>query len=170
MTKVIAVLRHAQSAGKQTGQQDYDRMLSPRGEAVARTLGQKLLSQNFNLDLILSSSSRRTTQTVELINESLQLPIKKTQFKSELYEAHMATWLDYIHELPNDVNRVMLVGHNPWLSMLASHLAGSICDLAACELIAFEFEVDLWKELISPGREILHVKQTNGNGRTGHAI
>ena len=158
MTKVIAILRHAQSAGKQTGQRDYDRTLTTQGEAKVRFLGQKLKKQNFNPELILSSGSARTRQTVALLNESLQIEGSKIQFKTELYDALMANWHDFIHELPDTANTVLLVGHNPWLSMLASDFAGEFCDLSPCELISFEFQVDLWKEITGSGKKVLNIK------------
>ena len=47
MTKVLLILRHAQSAGKQSGQLDYDRSLTVEGEEIARALGKKILQQGF---------------------------------------------------------------------------------------------------------------------------
>ena len=158
MTKVIVVLRHAQSAGKQSGQRDYDRALTPQGQATAKALGQKLKQQNYNFQFILSSSSTRTRQTVELINETLQLSTEKILFKPELYEAMMVHWLDHIYELPDDINHVLLVGHNPWLSILASTFAGRIRDLGPSELIGFEFKSETWREIGDRGQEIMNIK------------
>ncbi len=163
MTKVIAVLRHAQSAGKQSGQRDYDRVLTSPGEACVRSLGKKLLHQGFKTGLILSSSSARTRQTTGILNEFLQLPEDKIRFKHELYEALMIDWLDYIHELPNDLNHVTVVGHNPWLSMLASSFARGAADLLPGELIAFEFETDDWKTISDQGRTILNLKPSEND-------
>lgn len=158
MTKVIAVLRHAQSAGKQSGQRDYDRVLTPSGEASARALGKKLLEHGFKTGLILSSSSARSRQTTVLVNESLQLPEDKILFKHELYEALMIDWLDHIHDLPGNLDHIILVGHNPWLSMLSSNFAGNVTELHPGELIAFEFDVDDWANISDHGRKVLNIK------------
>jgi len=64
MTKVIAVLRHAQSAGKQSGQRDYDRVLTPEGVASINKLGKKLSEQGWKPDFVLGSSATRVQQTV----------------------------------------------------------------------------------------------------------
>lgn len=158
MTKVLVVLRHAQSAAKQSGQRDYHRTLTLQGQVAAKALGQKLKQQNYNFQFILSSSSTRTRQTVELINETLQLSTEKILFKPELYEAMMVHWLDHIYELPDDINQVLLVGHNSWLSMVASRFKGSIHELSPCELIGFEFESKKWREIGDQGREIMSIK------------
>ena len=158
MTKIIAVLRHAQSAGKQGGQRDFDRMLTPHGEGDATTLGKKLSEHTDNVELILSSSSVRTRQTVHLANESLHLSHDKIWFKGELYEALIFNWLDYVHNLPMDINQVMLVGHNPCLSQLACSFAGAFIDLSPCELVAFEFNTESCLEIGNRGKEILHIK------------
>ncbi len=160
MTKVIFVLRHAQSAGKQSGQQDFERILTAHGESEARNLGKKLMHASFQVDLILASAAAGVVQTVELFNESLQLAPSNIHFKPQLYEALMADWQGIIHELPEESEKVMIAGHNPWLSMLVSSFAGSIADLALCELIGFEFNTDSRKELKHPGRKILHIIPT----------
>lgn len=158
MTKIIAVVRHAQSAGKQSNGLDYDRILTRIGEAQARVLGNKLMQQNFFPDLILSSDAARARQTTELINLSLQLPPQNIQYKREFYEALMVQWLDYIHGIHEDAGSIMLVGHNPWLSMLAGNFAGRICELEPCELMAFQFEVDSWLKIDELGTVILNIK------------
>jgi len=158
MTKVIAVLRHAQSVGKQTGERDYDRTLTPLGVMTARTLGQNLKLGKINFELIVSSASVRTFQTVQHLNEAIQLPDERIHFIEELYEALTGQWLDHVHQLPNDVNRVLLVGHNPWFSMLATAFAGSICELEPCEMVAFEFQSATWRALPATGKKILNLK------------
>ncbi len=157
MTKVIFVLRHAQSAGKQSGQQDYERNLTAQGEAEAKNLGKKLIHAAFQVDLILASAATRVVQTVGLLNKSLQLTPSKIHFKHQLYEAFIGDWQEVIHELPKESKKVLLAGHNPPLSILSSSFAGSIADLAPCELVGFEFNTDSWKELKLPGRNILHI-------------
>ena len=88
----------------------------------------------------------------------MELPVEKIKFKDELYEALLVHWLDYIYELPEEINNVLLLGHNPWLSMLASSFAGSIRELARYELTAFEFESKSGRKNGDMCREIMNVK------------
>ena len=155
MTKVIVVLRHAQSAGKQSGQRDYDRPLTAKGEADATAAGKKIIKNNFSPDLILSSSAVRARQTVEYLNEILMLPPQKIRYLPELYEGLAVHWLGVIQQLPDELEQVLLVGHNQSLSVLASSFGNGIYDLAPCELKAFSYEVGLWNEITDLGKEIV---------------
>ncbi len=158
MTKKLFVLRHAQSAGKQSSQPDYDRDLTPAGEAKVKALGEKIKKGNYDIDFILSSAATRTRLTVEAINKTLQLTSEKIQYRNELYDALLTEWIAQIHKLPNALSTVMFVGHNPGLSMLATNFHSTVVDLAPGELIAFEFDVNSWEEVGKSGKEILNIK------------
>lgn len=158
MSKIILVLRHAQSAGKQGGQQDYDRELTVAGIAAARDLGKKLANDHFHPDLILASAALRTRRTTEIVNEALQVSGDKIEFKKELYEASASTWLEQIQMIPAEVKSILIVGHNPYLSLLASEFAGQMLELAPCELIGFQFNSSDWREINSTGKVILRLQ------------
>ena len=158
MTRLLYILRHAQSAGKQSGQRDYERNLTAEGEAKALSLGIKLKHLNNNIDLIISSGATRARHTAVSVNKTLQLPSEKIQFKTELYDALIPEWMGQIHKLPNEVHAVMLVGHNPWLSVLATNFHDAMVDLEPCELIVFKFDVASWEEIENSGEEILNIK------------
>ncbi len=157
MSKIILVLRHAQSAGKQGGQQDYDRELTAAGMTAARDLGKKLAEDHFHPDLILSSAALRTRQTTEVVNEALHLSSDKIEFKKELYEASAIEWRDQIQGISEHTKSILLVGHNPHLSLLASEFAGQMLELSPCELIGFQFNTSAWTEIHSTGKVILRL-------------
>jgi phosphohistidine phosphatase len=152
-------MRHAQSAGKQSTQRDYDRLLTPQGEAEARATGKKFSEHNNFPDLILCSAAARTRQTLSLFNETLSLPAEKIIFREDLYDALIEHLLDTINELSDDINKVMIIGHNPGLSLLASDLAVNFVDLGTAQLVGIEFKDETWKELKGPGKEIMNIKQ-----------
>ena len=159
MTKVIAVLRHAQSAGKQSGQHDYDRILTPDGEWSARALGKKLLKLGFGPDFILASGATRAKRTVDCMNETIQIPERKIRFEHALFDATNGHWLERIYNLHEEIQCVLIAGHNPHLSMLASTFAERLIDLAPCQLVVFEFEAANWKEITAQGRVILNIRE-----------
>lgn len=158
MSKIILVLRHAQSAGKQGGQQDYDRELTTAGIIAARDLGKKLAEDHFHPDLILSSAALRTRRTTEVVNEALRLSSDKIEFKTELYEASATEWRDQIQDISDQAKSILLVGHNPHLSLLASEFAGQMLELSPCELIGFQFNISAWTEINSIGKMILRLR------------
>ena len=158
MSKVIFLLRHAQSAGKQSGQRDYDRILTPQGEADARARGKIFSGTNYFPDLILCSASSRTRQTLELFNEFYNFPKEKIRFREDLYDATMTQLLDVINDLPQDINKVMLVGHNPGISLLAGDLSSNFIELSTSQLVAYESRSETWKEIGSSCKEIFNSK------------
>ena len=161
MKKLVILLRHAQSAGKQAGQQDYGRRLTPEGEAAANNLGSLLLHASLIPQLILSSSSVRTRQTTTIINKALRLPPTQLYFHDNLYEATTEAWMDYIHQLSDKVTCSLLVGHNPVISHLASQFGGRTIDLPPAGLIAFEFKHRAWRNLPEVGTEITRILNTH---------
>ncbi|MBL7866309.1 MAG: histidine phosphatase family protein, partial [Cyclobacteriaceae bacterium] len=137
MSKQIILLRHAQTAGKQAGQRDYDRVLTPEGEAQARKAGHHMIRNSLHPDILISSSALRARQTSLLINESTRLAQDRMVFLDTLYEADGDTWLLQLRQLDDRYNTVICVGHNPTLSWLASHLSRRPIDLAPAGWIAF---------------------------------
>ncbi len=161
MTKKVYLLRHAQTAGKQAGQLDYDRELTPEGERQANNLGMLMMKSALVPEFILSSSSARTRRTTELIHEDLQLPSSQILFLDSLYEASTAAWIQELKQLPDTLKSVMFVGHNPAISHLASLFANRPIDLPTCGFIGFEFSVSIWQDLPAVGIEIVQIPNTH---------
>ena len=159
--KTLYLLRHAQTIGRQAGQRDYDRQLLPQGEASARRLAKNLVNLSSPIDFILSSSARRTRQTVYLVNQALQIPADKILFDSVLYDASEEQYRDRFKILPEGAASVLVVGHNPSLSVLACTFSGRMVDLAPCELIAFEFNISSWQNVPVIGKEAIRIAKQN---------
>ena len=66
MAKLI-LLRHAKSSWKDPVLNDFDRPLNLRGKNDANKIGNRLLELNIIPNLILSSSSKRTKETVSIL-------------------------------------------------------------------------------------------------------
>ncbi len=73
-------------------------------------------------ELVLCSPSRRTRQTLTLIASGLAEGTD-VQIKRELYAATAADILEMLREIPDEVESVMLIGHNPGIQDLALSLA-----------------------------------------------
>ena len=82
--------------------------------------------------LVLCSPSLRTRQTLEAIESSLGNG-SEIESESELYGASEEKLLQRLQALPESVNSVMLIGHNPGLQELALMLASRGADLRRLE-------------------------------------
>ncbi len=118
--KDLALLRHAKSSWADEHAADFDRKLAPRGRKAAASIGAWMVEHGFRPELILSSSARRTRETVAglgAVAEGVE-----TAFEDALYLAEPDAILRRIAKLKPALARVLVVGHNPGLEQLALHL------------------------------------------------
>jgi phosphohistidine phosphatase len=118
--KRVAILRHAKSDWGQPGLSDFDRPLNDRGRSAAKRMGRAIAERDLGFDLILSSPSARTRETLGLIEA--EAPVR---WEDQLYGADLATLLKTIRALPDDVQSVLFLGHNPGLQLLVMELSRS---------------------------------------------
>jgi phosphohistidine phosphatase len=80
-------------------------------------------------ELVLCSPSRRTRQTLTRIAPGLG-ENADVQIESELYAASAADLIEVLHGVPDEVESVMLIGHNPGIQDLALSLARGGSEIA----------------------------------------
>ena len=119
--KRLWVLRHAKSSWADEGIEDHDRPLAPRGERAAVLIGALLAQRDVRPDQVLASTALRVRQTVERVLEQLPSPVPAC-FEPDLYLADADDWIDRLRAL-EDVDEVIVVGHNPGLEDLVAQLA-----------------------------------------------
>jgi phosphohistidine phosphatase len=115
----LILLRHAHAEPAANGQADIDRPLSPHGLAEAEAAGRWLLEQKLTPDRVLCSPARRTRETLEAVLE--QTGYVEQRLEERIYDAvpgMLAALLDEHRE----VERVLIVGHNPGLEQLVALL------------------------------------------------
>lgn len=123
MPKTLVVLRHAKSAWPEDIP-DHDRPLSERGRRDAPAVGRWLREQGVKIQLSLVSSARRTVETADLVDTELDEPPRRV-VSDEVYGGGAGDLLDRVRVLPDDVDTVLVIGHNPSVGMLASVLDDS---------------------------------------------
>lgn len=123
--KSLTLLRHAKSGWDDSVGRDFDRPLNPRGRKAARTVGLEMKAQGLAFDLVLASPARRVIETLEEVAAAYG-PIEP-DFDQRLYLASTGTLLEIIREAP-DVERLLLVGHNPGLEELTLRLSSPGAD------------------------------------------
>ncbi len=123
MSRELIVLRHCKSDWDNAIRQDEQRPLSQRGVNNATTLGLWMSNQSLSADLVLCSTAVRARQTLELVNEGLEISAKNIQFDKALYLASLPTLLQCLSEVDQSFHSVMVVGHNPGLDYLVEHVS-----------------------------------------------
>ena len=152
--KSIYLLRHAKSSWDDNSLSDHDRPLSQRGRAAAPRIGAYMRGGGYLPDLVLCSTSTRTRQTLKAVLSELEVE-PAVEFLEELYLAAPSEMLDLVTSVPDTVEAVLLVGHNPGTGMLAAALSGDglpeRMDLMRAKfpttgLAIIDLSVDRWKD------------------------
>jgi phosphohistidine phosphatase len=117
----IVLLRHAKAEWTQAS--DHERPLADRGRKDAPVAGRKLADSGIDPDLALCSTAVRTRETWKLAVQ--ELPRRpRTVYEERLYEATLGDLLALLNETPEDVNELIMIGHNPGMHALADALSG----------------------------------------------
>jgi phosphohistidine phosphatase len=115
----IYLLRHAKSSWDDPALDDHDRPLAPRGRRATELLRDHLRREGVRPTLVLCSSARRTRETLERVK-----PVGEHEIEPELYGATESEIVDRLKQLPEEVDSVMVVGHNPAMHEVALELTG----------------------------------------------
>jgi phosphohistidine phosphatase len=137
--KFLYLLRHSDAENNSADGKDFSRKLSQFGKQKAREFSSKYSSE-LRVDLVLCSLANRTRETVNLID----LKITEVLLYNSLYLAEKELILSEIEKTSNNVNKLLVVGHNNGLSDLASYLTGKNLLLSTCEMVEIQIETTEW--------------------------
>ena len=117
----LTLLRHAEASWDDETLRDFDRPLNDRGRRAAAAIGRNLAATDAAVDLVLASPARRVVETLDGLAAGgwKSGPLR---FSPTIYQASTRELLALVQSAPDDVGRLMLIGHNPVLAMLALHL------------------------------------------------
>jgi phosphohistidine phosphatase len=143
--KTLILVRHAKSSWDEPHLADYERKLNNRGLRDAPFMGAKIKEKNVKPDLILSSPAVRAFKTACFFAEALDYPIENIVKKELIYEKGPRDILNMINQQDDNLQTIMLFGHNPDLSTLTHYL----CDftegnLPTCGTVCIDFNTDSW--------------------------
>ena len=146
--KTLMLLRHAKSSWKEEGLSDHDRPLNKRGKKTAPMMGRLLLENKLVPDLILSSTALRARRTAEAVAEACNYK-NSIKHVAELYLASAGELLFQAQSRKDhdDIDRLMLVAHNPGMEALVSRLSGHPEPFPTAALAVFELGIDSWRAL-----------------------
>lgn len=142
----LLVLRHAQAEPEAPSSSDEERPLTEEGRHAAARVGRLVKDEQLLPDLLLSSSARRTRETVSEFCDGSGYagPVRHLD---ELYLAEAAAIVETIAAHAGEASRVLLVGHNPGLEELVAQLTGQSVSLPTAALVECTFELDDWSAL-----------------------
>lgn len=125
LNRHLILLRHA-AAKSYSAEGDHGRPLKSKGLDQARDVGRWLQRRGLSVDAILLSTSRRTVETAQALAEEVAQALPAPQQSRALYLAESGDILALIRQTAAGVGCLMVIGHNPGLSMLAAQLAPTL--------------------------------------------
>lgn len=115
-------------------------------------MGGLLASEGIAPQFTVSSTALRARATFELANEAgrWDCPVRLDR---DLYETGPVGVLAAASGTP-DVDRLMLVGHQPVWSMLVHHLTGAFTEMKTASVAVIKPMIDRWSDLPSAFGEL----------------
>lgn len=148
--KKLYLARHAKSSWKNLSLADFDRPLNRRGKVDGAFMGSRLQKFGEVPDLIIASPARRAGKTARMIAAAIGYPKQDIRYEESIYLGGPDQVLDLVRNLDDTVNSVMVVGHNPGLTMLAELLSGSsIGNIPTSGIFCMDCNSAVWQDISS---------------------
>lgn len=138
------MMRHAKSDWNAPDLSDHDRPLNHRGRRSAPLMAQHLCDQGLQTNIILASSARRVQETLELMLPMFGSDVT-VKTDDNLYLAPPQEIVRLIEILSDEHQCAMVVGHNPGICALVSHIAGEGIEMPTAAVAVFETPADTWE-------------------------
>lgn len=145
--KRLILMRHAKAEQGNFETSDFNRKLADKGKIDANSAAKVLKTHLHKIDLIVTSSSKRTAKTAKIVAENFDIDKKEIVFVDELYEAETNAYIHVIRNLSDlDANTVLLVGHNPTIGAMAAIMSDfKIQEFKPGSFAVFQIPLDTWK-------------------------
>jgi phosphohistidine phosphatase len=145
--KRLYLLRHAKSDWGGAAESDHERPLAERGRSAAGLVGRFLAELGQVPDRVVSSSAVRAATTAQLACEAGGWDLE-VEIRTELYDASPAVLLALIQDQSEEVESLMLVGHEPvWSETAGVLLGGARVKMVTAALARIDFAASRWRDV-----------------------
>jgi phosphohistidine phosphatase len=148
MSKTLILVRHSKAEISDSSSDDFDRSLTTEGKSESLKMAIFLQHAGIVPDFILSSSAFRAYETAMTFAEIFKTAEKNVLSTRILYYASAKKILEQIYDLPERINSLLIVAHNPGISDLSRRLsAGRSFFMDNTQVTFLEYEIDRWKKI-----------------------
>lgn len=146
--KTLFLARHAKSSWKLPEVEDLDRPLMEKGLIKTQETIAFLLKNNINIEMIISSHAKRALETAKLYANAFKYPIKDIEINTSIYYSGTEGLYNAVYGIPDNINSVMIVGHNPVMTQFSNFFTEKFIDcLPTSAIVSIEFNTDKWTEI-----------------------
>ncbi|NRD22524.1 histidine phosphatase family protein [Winogradskyella litoriviva] len=145
--KSITLVRHGKSSWKHNVS-DRERPLKSRGFRDVKLVAEEFLGKSSVPRVIFTSPAKRALSTFELFANSYNISQKNITIVEDLYDFGGQNVIDFIKNLPDEINEVMIFGHNNAFTSISNIFGDVFIDnLPTSGLVKINFEINNWKDL-----------------------
>lgn len=149
--KNLIFVRHAKSSWNYDVS-DYFRPLKNKGIIDAQLIAKHFLTYEITPDLIITSGAKRAKTTAEIFNKQIQIKPEQFLVNDALYDFSGGSVLETITSCSNNIDKLMLFGHNHAFTSLVNRLGDFYIDnVPTCGLVSLTFKVNKWPD-VSKGK------------------
>ena len=149
--KTLHLIRHAKSSWGHPGLDDHERPLNERGIRACAAMARPIFDSGCGFGHVYCSTARRAQSTIEGIAAALPHHPFTWDLDETLYTFSSRDLLAWVRRLPEDLQEVVIVGHNPALTDFCNAMAhAGIPNLPTCGYVRLQFKVTDWRS-IGPG-------------------
>lgn len=145
---MLHLLRHAKSSWSEKGLEDVDRPLNKRGKTSCELMADVLSRHKCFPNYVIVSPAKRARSTIKRIAQNSPKVCSEWIVDDRLYTFELKELVAMVNGLGDDVDDVMLVGHNPALTELTNLLSSAELDnLPTCGYVRLKLDVASWKDV-----------------------
>ena len=113
-------------------------------------MGNVLKNRKVLPDMMLSSPANRAAMTARIIADQIGYSINDIFYDESLYGLGAAGMLQLIKVIDDGIIRLMVVGHNPGLTDLATSLGNEpVSNVPTSGIYAIRFNIDTWEKVLA---------------------
>lgn len=151
-------MRHAKSSWEDSSAGDHERGIIEKGVLRTKKIAEFMLANDIIPQLILSSTAKRAVETAKIIADSISYEKDKIVLSKKLYLSYTDDVFDELFEIDNNINSVMVFGHNPCFTDLVNmFLKHRIDNLPTSGMAVIEFKANKWEEIPNSKFSLKHL-------------
>jgi len=146
--KTVILMRHGKSSWADFNMGDHERQLLDVGIKKTKRVADYLKNKNIVPHLILSSTATRAFETAKIVASQIGYPLEKILTSKNIYHAGTDDIFDEIFQLDDNIESIMIFGHNPTFTDFVNiYQRPQIDNLPTSAVAAISFKTDKWESV-----------------------
>lgn len=151
--RTLFIIRHAKSSWEIETISDIDRPLKLKGIRDAYDMARRIKINHEIPNMLISSPAIRALHTADIFTRVLEVKYTHLKIDERIYGSGVGVIKKILSEQDSAVKNIMIFGHNPDFSELATVLSGNeFIELPTCGMCRITFNSSDWKSISSSNK------------------